>query len=157
MKKILFVCLGNICRSPLAEGVFLHLAEQAGRGDEFEVDSCGTGSWHAGEHPDPRSQAIARAHGIKLNHRARQFDRADFKNFDLIIAMDRDNKSDLLSFSNIKPEERVKIKLLREYDPQANGDLDVPDPYYGGADGFEEVYKIAERSAKELLKSLNNR
>jgi protein-tyrosine phosphatase len=92
-----------------------------------------------------------------LNHRARQFDRADFKNFDLIIAMDRDNKSDLLSFSNLKPEERAKVKLLREYDPQANGDLDVPDPYYGGADGFEEVYKMAERSAKELLKSLNNR
>ncbi|MBI5349236.1 MAG: low molecular weight phosphotyrosine protein phosphatase [Chloroflexi bacterium] len=154
MKRILFVCLGNICRSPLAEGVFLHLAQQAGRSDEFEVDSCGTGGWHAGEHPDPRSQDTARAHGIKLNHRARQFDRSDFKSFDLIITMDRDNKSDLLSFSNLKPEERAKIKLLREYDPKANGDLDVPDPYYGGADGFEQVYRMVERAGKKLLESL---
>ncbi|MEK7442130.1 MAG: low molecular weight protein-tyrosine-phosphatase [Chloroflexota bacterium] len=154
MKKILFVCLGNICRSPLAEGVFVHLARQAGRGDEFEVDSCGTGSWHVGEHPDPRSQAIARTHGMILNHRARQFERADFKNFDLLIAMDRQNKSDLLSFSNRKPEERAKVKMLREYDPEANGDLNVPDPYYGGADSFEQVYQMVERAGKKLLESL---
>jgi len=154
MKRILFVCLGNICRSPLAEGVFLHLAQQAGRGDEFEVDSCGTGSWHVGEHPDPRSQATARKHGVILNHRARDVNRSDFKNFDLIIAMDRDNKSDLLSFSNLKPEEQAKVKLLREYDPETNGDLDVPDPYYGSADGFEEVYQMVERAGKKILESL---
>jgi len=154
MKRILFVCLGNICRSPLAEGVFLHLAQQAGRGHEFEVDSCGTGSWHVGERPDPRSQAVARQHDVILNHRARQFDRSDFKNFDLIIVMDRENKSDLLSFSPLKPEERAKIRLLREYDPQANGDLDVPDPYYDGADGFEAVYQMVERAGKRLLESL---
>ncbi len=153
MKKILFVCLGNICRSPLAEGVFLHLAHQAGRGHEFEADSCGMGNWHAGEHPDPRSQAVARKHGVTLNHRARQFDRSDFKNFDLIIAMDHDNKSNLLSFSNLKPEELAKIKLLREYDPEANGNLNVPDPYYGGADGFELVYQMVERAGKRLLES----
>lgn len=154
MKRILFVCLGNICRSPLAEGVFVHLAEQTGRGDEFEVDSCGTGSWHVGEHPDPRSQAVARKHGVILKHRVRQFDRPDFKNFDLIIVMDRDNKSDLLSFSNLKPEERAKVKMLREYDPEANGDLDVPDPYYGGSDSFEQVYQMVERAGKRLLESL---
>jgi len=114
MKKILFVCLGNICRSPLAEGVFVHLARQAGRGDEFEVDSCGTGSWHVGEHPDPRSQAVARKHGMILNHRARDMQRSDFENFDLIIAMDRQNKSDLLSFSNLKPEEGTKVGIYEK-------------------------------------------
>ena len=132
----------------------MHLAGQAGRGDEFEVDSCGTGSWHVGEYPDPRSQATARKHGVILNHRARDMQQSDFKNFDLIIAMDRDNKSDLLSFSNLKPEERAKVKLLREYDPEANGDLNVPDPYYGGADSFEQVYQMVERAGKRLLESL---
>ena len=152
--KILFVCLGNICRSPLAEGVFNHLAAQAGRAAEFEVDSCGTGGWHAGELPDPRSRAVAQKHGLTLSHRARQFERSDFNNFDFIIAMDQSNKSDLLSFSNLKPEQAAKVKLLREWDSQANGDLDVPDPYYGGPEGFEVMYQMIERSAKKLLESL---
>ncbi len=146
--------MGNICRSPVAEGVFNHLATQAGRADEFEVDSAGTGGWHEGELPDPRSRAVARKHGLTLNRRARQIERADFHRFDLIIAMDRDNLSDLRSFSSLTPEQRAKVKLLREFDPQANGHLDVPDPYYGGPDGFERMYEMIERSARELLKSV---
>lgn len=152
--KILFVCLGNICRSPLAEGIFAHLAEEAGRGSDFEIDSAGLGGWHVGELPDPRSRAVAQAHGIRLDRRARQFERRDFDQYDLIVAMDRENKSDLLSFSNLSSAHRAKIKLLREFDPQADGDLDVPDPYYGRAEGFERVYQMIERSARELLKSL---
>lgn len=154
MMKILFVCLGNICRSPLAEGVFAHLAEQAGRDHEFEVDSAGTGGWHVGERPDPRSIAVASAHGVALNSRARQFDKKDFDRFDLIVAMDRDNKADLLSFSNLSDARREKVRLMREFDPQANGDLDVPDPYYGGAEGFEPLYQMIERSARQMLKAL---
>ncbi|MEK7787290.1 MAG: low molecular weight protein-tyrosine-phosphatase [Chloroflexota bacterium] len=152
--RILFVCMGNICRSPVAEVVFNHLAAQAGRAGEFEVDSAGTGGWHEGELPDPRSRAVARKHGLTLNRRARQIERADFNRFDLIVAMDRDNLSDLRSFSSLTPEQRAKIKLLREFDPKADGYLDVPDPYYGGPDGFERMYEMIERSARELLKSL---
>jgi protein-tyrosine phosphatase len=138
----------------VAEGVFNHLATQAGRADEFEVDSAGTGGWHEGELPDPRSRAVARKHGLTLNRRARQIERADFHRFDLIIAMDRDNLSDLRSFSSLTPEQRAKVKLLREFDPKANGNLDVLDPYYGGPDGFERMYEMIERSARELLKSV---
>ncbi len=151
--RILFVCMGNICRSPLAEGVFRHLASQAGRAHEFEVDSCGTGGWHVGEQPDSRARAVAQKYGVPLRHRARQFQRADFDAYDLILALDRDNRDDLLSFSGLKPEQAAKVKLLREFDPQANGDLDVPDPYYGGPEGFEEVYQMVERAARELLNS----
>jgi protein-tyrosine phosphatase len=152
--KILFVCMGNICRSPLAEGVFNKLAHDAGRSGDFVVDSCGTGGWHAGEMADPRSQAVAEKHGIRLTHRARQFQRSDFNNFDLIIAMDAENKSDLLSFSGLKPEQTAKVHLMREWDSEANGTLDVPDPYYGGADGFERMYHMIERSSKKLLEIL---
>jgi len=153
-KKILFVCMGNICRSPLAEGVFRHLVEEAGRGEEFEIDSCGTGGWHAGELADPRSRAVAQKYGLNLTHRARQFQKADFDKFDLIVVMDRENKSDLASFANLKPEQTAKVKLLREWDAKANGDLDVPDPYYGGPEGFETMYQMVARSAKKLLESL---
>ncbi len=146
--------MGNICRSPLAEGVFNHLAKEAGRTAEFEVDSCGTGGWHAGQTADPRSQAVAQKHGLTLTHRARQFQRADFDTFDLILVMDRENKSDLASFGNLKPEQAAKVHLLREWDAKANGDLDVPDPYYGGPEGFETVYQMVERSARKLLGSL---
>lgn len=152
--RILFVCMGNICRSPLAEGVFNHVAAQAGRSTEFEVESCGTGGWHAGEPPDMRAQSVALKHGVVLNHRARQFQQSDFDQFDLIVAMDKSNKSDLLSFSNLKPEQAAKVKLLREWDPKAGSDLDVPDPYYGGTSGFEVVYQMIERSTRKLLVSL---
>ena len=153
--RILFVCAGNICRSPVAEIVFNHLAAQAGRASEFEVDSAGTGGWHEGELSDPRSRAVAHKHGLALTHRARQIEHADFNRFDLIVVMDRENKSDVVSSSNLTPEQSAKVKLLREFDPKADGYLDVPDPYYGGPDGFERMYEMIERSARELLKSLS--
>ena len=152
--RLLFVCMGNICRSPLAEGVFNHLAAQAGRAGDFEADSCGTGGWHAGELSDPRSRAVANRHGITLHHRARQFERADFDRFDWILVMDQENQADLLSFSNLTPGQRAKVKRMREFDPQAGGDLDVPDPYYGGPEGFETMYQMIERSAKGMLEKL---
>ena len=157
--RVLFVCLGNICRSPLAEGVFLHLAREAGVADRFEVDSAGTGHWHVGERPDSRAQAVARRHGVELPSLARQVTRADFDRFDYIVAMDRENLWDLERMAKETPgaEPRAKIRLLREDDPDRTaGDdrHDVPDPYYGGPSGFDAVYTMVHRSAKALLERL---
>ena len=152
-KRILFVCLGNIVRSPLAENLFLHLAANAGFGDRYTADSAGTGGWHAGEQPDARMRQVALQHGFRYSGRARQFVRQDFDRFDLIIAMDRENRADLLDLSR-NEEDRSKIYLLREFDPQAGPNPEVPDPYYGGLDGFEMVYQIIERSCQGLLKTL---
>nr|MBI2904420.1 low molecular weight phosphotyrosine protein phosphatase [Chloroflexota bacterium] len=155
--RILFVCLGNICRSPLAESIFKDMAAQAGRGDEFEVDSAGTYDGHVGHPADRRTRAVAAAHGLTLDHTVRQVAQADFDTFDLILAMDFENKADLLSFSALTPEQKAKVKLFREYDPQARGsfDMNVPDPYYGASNGFELVYAMLERTAKGLLASLS--
>jgi len=157
--RVLFVCLGNICRSPLAEGVFIHLAEQAGVADRFDVDSAGTGDWHVGERPDPRSVEVARKHGVELPSLARQVTRADLDRFDYIVAMDRENLWDLERMAREIPgaRARAKIHLLRVDDPErAPGDdrHDVPDPYYGGASGFEQVYQMVYRSAEALLQRL---
>jgi protein-tyrosine phosphatase len=157
--RVLFVCLGNICRSPLAEGVFLHLAERAGVADRFEVDSAGTGDWHVGERPDPRAEAVARKYGVELPSRARQVTAADLQRFDYVVAMDREN---LWSLERMAKERRggparAKIHLLRDDDPdRAAGDdrHDVPDPYYGGPSGFEQVYQMVYRSAGALLRRL---
>src|SRR5690242_8821961 len=113
-KRLLFVCLGNICRSPLAEGLFASLAQMRGVGDRFHVDSCGTGAWHVGEPPDPRTLAVARAHGLRLGHRARQLDgRSDFHRFDLLLAMDRSNLENI-RLAGCPPE---KVALMRSFDP----------------------------------------
>jgi protein-tyrosine phosphatase len=153
--KLLFVCMGNICRSPLAEGLFLHLAQKRGLADRFEVDSCGIGDWHIGHAPDPRSQAVANKNGVKLLCRARQVDRhEDFETFDLILAMDRANLRDLRELS---PEEHHrKIRLMREWDSEAEGEEkpEVPDPYYGGPQGFEDMYAMLHRSCEALLDEL---
>jgi protein-tyrosine phosphatase len=150
--KILFVCLGNICRSPTAEGVMGVLVRQAGLQDEIELDSAGTGGWHVGEAADPRARAAARGRGIALESVARQVMREDFERFDLIVAMDRANASNL---ERIAPDEqsREKIHLLREFDPASAGerDLDVPDPYYEGASGFEIVLDQVEAACAGLL------
>jgi protein-tyrosine phosphatase len=152
-KRICFVCLGNIVRSPLAENLFLHLAEKAGVLDQFEVDSAGTGTWHIGEPPDSRMRRVAASHGLKYTGQARQIRPQDLENFDLIIAMDRENLIDLQRLAPT-PEAAQKIRLLREFDPDSRRHAGVPDPYYGGIDGFEEVYQIVERSTSNLLDAI---
>lgn len=157
--RVLFVCLGNICRSPLAEGVFLHLAREAGAADRFEVDSAGTGDWHVGEPPDPRAAAVARKYGVELPSRARQVTPADLDRFDYIVAMDRENLWALERMAKERSARRTRAKLhlLRVDDPdREEGDdrHDVPDPYYGGPGGFDEVYHMVRRSAEALLRRL---
>jgi low molecular weight protein-tyrosine phosphatase len=149
-KRICFVCLGNIVRSPLAENLFTYLAEQAAISDQFEVDSAGTGVWHVGEPPDARMRRVAASHGLKYTGRARQIQPQDLEHFDWIIAMDRENLADLRRLARSSDASR-KIRLLREFDPFAGPQAGVPDPYYGGIDGFEEVYQIVERCTKKLL------
>ena len=151
--RVLFVCLGNICRSPLAEGVFLHLVREAGLADRFEVDSAGTGSWHIGERPDARSVAVARRHGVELPSRARQVTPSDLDHFDHVIAMDRENLRDLKLMA--RPGAKARIRLLRDHDPEGDG-ADVPDPYYGGPAGFDLVYEMVHRSCAALLDSLTD-
>ncbi len=152
MRRLLFVCLGNIIRSPLAERLFLDLAHQAGVADNFSVDSAGTGNWHSGESPDPRMVETAKQHGIALGGTARQVRPKDLDEFDLILAMDGDNRAGLLQLARA-PEQRGKIRMLREFDPQRD-DLEVPDPWYGGRGDFEQTYQIIERSVRGLLEAL---
>ena len=151
--RICFVCLGNIVRSPLAENLFLHLAEQAGLDDKFQVDSAGTASWHVGEAPDGRMRRVAAAHGLRYDGRSRQFESGDFERFDLIVAMDQENRHDLLHLAP-RPEQRLKVRLLREFDPQGGAGQAVPDPYYGTIHDFDETYRIVERSLRGLLQAL---
>jgi protein-tyrosine phosphatase len=150
--RILFVCMGNICRSPTAEGVMRALLREQGMDGRVELDSAGTGNWHAGDPPDERAVAAAHERGIELDGAARQVTAADFDHFDLILAMDRDNERALLALA---PDEaaRAKVRLLREFDPVsvAAGDLDVPDPYYGGPRGFERVLDIVTAACRGLL------
>jgi protein-tyrosine phosphatase len=155
IKRICFVCLGNIVRSPLAEHMFRHQAEQAGVGYKYEVESAGTSAWHVGEQPDARMQRVAASYGLRYDGRARQFQRDDLDRYDLIIAMDRDNRATLASMART-PEQRTRIRLLREFDPQGDNHAAVPDPYYGGIDGFERTYAIVERAVQGLLQVLEN-
>jgi len=154
MKKIgiLFVCMGNICRSPTAEGVFRDLLMQRRLSDLFEVDSAGTHAYHVGDAPDLRAQKAARDRGIELKHlRARKVSTADFEKFDVILAMDSDNFSIL---QDICPEcHKDKIKYLLDFAPEFN-QREVPDPYYGGAYGFERVLDMVEAAAEGLLEFL---
>ena len=146
--RILFVCMGNICRSPTAEGVMRRLVADAGL--DIEIDSAGTGAWHTGEPPDSRATLAARRRGITLEGAARQVTREDFDEFDLLIALDRGNLRELLA---IAPDEDAaeKVRLLREFDPGAGGELDVPDPYYGGDRGFETVLDMVEAACRGLI------
>ena len=152
MKRVLFVCLGNICRSPVAENVFRRLVEEAGLEEEFEIDSAGTGSWHVGESPDQRAASVARARGLELLGCARQVTTDDLATYDHVIAMDRDNLRDLERLARTSGG-TARIELLRAYDPERSGD-DVPDPYYGGPSGFEDVFDIVSRSCRSLLANL---
>jgi protein-tyrosine phosphatase len=148
--RILFVCLGNICRSPLAEGLFQKKIEEREFADKIEIDSAGTGAWHIDEKPDRRMRQAASRHGVSLDHlRGRQADADDLTNFDLILAMDSSNRETLRSWDSEHSANR-KIRMFREFDPIPES-LDVPDPYWLGSDGFEEVYQIVDRTCDALL------
>lgn len=150
--KLCFVCLGNICRSPTAEGIFIHKVKQAGLELYFYIDSSGTAAYHTGEGADQRSQATANEHGIHLPSIARRFEYADLEEFDLIIAMDSSN---LVNIRHIDQNKRYteKVKLMRDFDPTPE-DGNVPDPYYGGVKGFENVFQMISRSCDVLLDEL---
>jgi len=147
--KILFVCAGNICRSPTAEGVMARLLAEAGLADRVAIDSAGTGGWHVGELPDPRSRAAAKRRGLDLTHRARQLRRADLDHHDLVLVMDADNLRHVTAMADRRA--RAAIRMLRSFDPTAPEGAIVPDPYDGGPDGFDEVLDICERACAGLL------
>jgi protein-tyrosine phosphatase len=154
--RILFVCLGNICRSPLAEGIFDHLVREAGLSKRFYIDSAGTAAYHVGDPPDERTCAVARARGINLRSRGRQIAKSDLQQFDYIIAMDSDNRAGIERLA-ARATPHAVIRMLREFDPEAEDDRDVPDPYYGGTRGFENVHDIVERSCRALLDYLRSK
>lgn len=149
MKNILMVCLGNICRSPLAEGI---LSSKTNREEVF-VDSAGTGGWHAGEQPDERSIAVAAKHHIDISkQRARKFSPKDFQKFDVIYAMDTSNYEDICALAT-SDEDKNKVKLiLSEIGKKAS----VPDPYYGGTDGFEKVYQMLDEACTVVAEKIKN-
>jgi protein-tyrosine phosphatase len=149
-QALLFVCLGNICRSPTAEGVMRDLLRREGLQGQIRLDSAGTGAWHIGEPPDARATAAARARGIALEGAARQVRAEDFEDFDLLLAMDGRNVRDLHRLAP-DAESSARIRLLREFDPLSAGDLDVPDPYHGGARGFEDVLDLVQAACVGLL------
>ena len=149
MIKVLFVCLGNICRSPTAEGVFRALVEREGLSDRISVDSAGVGSWHIGQPPDRRAQGAAKLRGIDLSsQRGRQVKRQDFNRFDYVIAMDSENHRDLKSLCPLGEEDRLHMFL--QFAPHL-GRADVPDPYYGGDGGFDVVLDLIEAASAGLL------
>jgi protein-tyrosine phosphatase len=159
--RVLFVCLGNICRSPTAEGVMRELVSREGLEGAIAVESAGTGAWHVGSPPDARAAEATRARGVELSGTARQVRAQDFEDFDYLVAMDAENLRALRSLAHGE-EERAKVRLLREFDPasaggaEEAGDLDVPDPYYGGADGFDEVFELVRAACAGLLEQLRD-
>lgn len=147
MINVLFVCLGNICRSPLAEAVFKHKVIERGLADKVKADSAGTSNYHIGDDPDHRTIKVCVNHGIEIKHKGRQFHYSDREKFDYILAMDSSNHRNII---HEMADKHDGLYLMRDFDPKAKG-ADVPDPYYGGPDGFEEVYRILDRSLDEFL------
>lgn len=153
--RVLFVCLGNICRSPLAEGLFQKKVEAAGLADRIEVDSAGTGGWHVGAPPDRRMAATAAGRGTDLSRlRARQLERADLGDYDHVFVMDKENLHDALALDP-DGDHGTRVRLFREFDPEPD-DYQVPDPYYGGPEGFDRVYDIADRTTDAILERLRH-
>ena len=151
--KIMFVCMGNICRSPLAHAVFDHQAKALGVADDFQTESAGTISYHVGNLPDPRARAIGATRGVDVSHRARHFRAADLDDFDLILVMDRDNEKEVLKLAKTDAQ-RERVRLFRSFDTDTSDGDEVPDPYYGGPEGFEHVFQLIDRTTKNLLRQL---
>ncbi len=151
--SVLFVCLGNICRSPMAEGVFRQLVEEEGLDGRIHIDSAGTGDWHVGEIPDPRAAAVARKNGVELKSIARTIESGDLDHFDYVLAMDRENLDDIQALERAHGGD-ASIHLFRDFDPDAGDEREVPDPYFGGPAGFDRVYEMIHRTASNLLDQL---
>lgn len=151
--KILFVCLGNICRSPLAEAILKHKIKDLDWKNEFVVDSCGTSTYNLGDGPDPRGIRCAHKRGVHMDHIARQITRKDTEFFDLIIAMDHSNLENIRRVAH--ENHRHKIRLMREFDPAGGGE--VPDPYYGNEKDFDAVFEILDRSMDKLIQNLKDK
>jgi protein-tyrosine phosphatase len=149
--KVLFVCLGNICRSPLAEAIFKHKIRERGLDKLVEADSCGTSNYHIGDQPDPRTIANAKKNGVAIDHCGRQLCEEDFKKFDYILAMDQSNYNNILRLPS-SSEFSSKVRMMREFDPVEKGE--VPDPYHGGEKGFQEVFDILNRTMDNFIDHL---
>ena len=150
--SVLFVCMGNICRSPTAEGVFRHVVKQRNMQDDILIDSAGTHAYHVGEAPDRRAQATAKSRGVDLSvQRARKVERADFDRFDYIIAMDRSNYEDLKRIKGEK--QKAQLHLFMDFAKDWENS-EVPDPYYGGSNGFEQVFDMVQSASEGLLEHI---
>lgn len=158
MIKVLFVCLGNICRSPLAEAVFKKLVRERGLENHVMADSAGTSTYHLGEQPDERTFAVAEKNGLSLDHLGRQISQSDFREFDYILAMDNSNYRDILNFAKTHHVDLRKDQVwkIRQFENEA-ADLDVPDPYFGGMRGFDQVHEILYRSINRFLDFMETR
>lgn len=148
---VLFVCLGNICRSPTAEATFIAEVARRGLSHRFRIDSCGTGDWHSGELAHPETRKTAASRGIEITHRARVLRPEDFERFDWLLVMDKSNEKNVLRLAQ-KPEHRKKVALFRRWDPEGDAHAEVPDPYYSGE--FDRVYDICARTSSALLDDL---
>ncbi len=150
--RVLFVCLGNICRSPLAEALFKHKIKERKLEHFFEAESCGTANYHIGDTPDPRTIKNAKKNGITIDHLGRQLCSADFDQFDYIYVMDKSNHANALKVA--KENHRSKVIMMRSFDTIGQGE-DVPDPWSGGEEGFQEVFEILDRSIDQLIDKLS--